>query len=115
MVSKRKIWRVQPEAPPISDDNNEKSFSSTTSAKQKEILDLFSDEECVLIVRKLFSNDETAFRGAVTEISFLTTWEQVAQYLDKLFLINQIDPFSSEAIDFTDKLYTQFHSSAANK
>jgi hypothetical protein len=92
-------------------ENDEKYLASTPSAKQKEILDLFSDEEFTLIVRKLFANDEPAFRGAVTEISLLRTWEQVAQYLDKLFLINQTDPFSAEAVGFTDKLYAHFHPS----
>jgi hypothetical protein len=98
----------------VFDENGKKSFSSTSSAEQKEIFDLFSDEDIALIIRKLFSHDETAFRGAVTEISLLPAWEQVAQYLDKLFLMNQIDPFSDEAIDFTDTLYTHYHSSAAN-
>jgi len=96
-------------------ENDEKYLASTPSAKQKEILDLFPDEEFAIIVRKLFANDEPAFRGAITEISLLRTWEQVAQYLDKLFLINQTDPFSAEAVGFTDKLYTHFHSSIANK
>jgi hypothetical protein len=96
-------------------ENDEKYLASTPSAKQKEILDLFPGEEFALIVRKLFANDEPAFRGAVTEISLLRTWEQVAQYLDKLFLINQTDPFSAEAVGFTDKLYAHFHSSIANQ
>ncbi len=96
-------------------ENDEKYLSSTPSAKQKEILDLFSDEEFALVARKLFANDEPAFRGAITEISLLQEWEQVAQYLDKLFLMNQIDPFCTEAVGFTDKLYTHFHSSIAKE
>jgi hypothetical protein len=107
---------MQPKAPLlVFGENDEKYLASTPSAKQKEILDLFSVEEFAIIVRKLFSNDEPAFRGAITEISLLRTWEQVAQYLDKLFLINQTDPFSAEAVGFTDKMYVHFHSVQANK
>ena len=107
---------VQPKTPLlVFGENDEKYLASTPSAKQKEIFDLFPDEESAIIVRKLFSNDEPAFRGAVTEISLLRTWEQVAQYLDKLFLVNQTDPFSAEAVSFTDKLYAHFHSSIDNK
>jgi hypothetical protein len=107
---------MQPKTPLlIFGENDEKYLASTPSAKQKEILDLFSDEEFTIIVRKLFGNDEPAFRGAITEISLLRSWEQVAQYLDQLFLINQIDPFSAEAVRFTDKLYAHFHSSVTNK
>ena len=107
---------VQPKTPLlVFGENDEKYLASTPSAKQKEIFDLFPDGESAIIVRKLFSNDEPAFRGAVTEISLLRTWEQVAQYLDKLFLVNQTDPFSAEAVSFTDKLYAHFHSSIDNK
>jgi hypothetical protein len=98
----------------IFDENDEKDLTSTPHAKQKEILDLFSDEEIALIVRKLFAHDEPAFLGAITEISLLRTWEEVAQYLDKLFLINQADPFSKEAVKFTDKLYAHFNSTVAD-
>jgi hypothetical protein len=45
----------------------------------------------------------------------LRTWEHVAQYLDKLFLMNQIDPFSAEAVGLTDKLYAHFYPSDADK
>jgi hypothetical protein len=107
---------IQPKTPLlIFGENDEKYLASTPSAKQKEILDLFSVEEFARIVRKLFANDEPAFRGAVTEISLLRTWEQVAQYLDKLFLINQTDPFCIEAVGLTDKLYAHFHSSVTDK
>jgi hypothetical protein len=107
---------MQPKVPLlVFGENDEKYLASTPSAKQKEILDLFPDEEFAIIVRKLFSNDEPAFRGAITEISLLRTWEQVAQYLDKLFLVNQTDPFSAEAVGFTDKLYAHFMSAMANK
>jgi hypothetical protein len=105
----------QPEKPVlVFGENDEQYLASTPSAKQKEILDLFPDEEFALVVRKLFANDEPAFRGAVTEISLLRSWDQVAQYLDKLFLANQIDPFCAEAIGFTDKLHTHFYPSVAH-
>ena len=106
-----------PQKPPvlIFGENDEQYLASMPSVKQKEILDLFSSEEFALLVKKLFASDEPAFRGAITEISLLRTWEQVAQYLDKLFVMNQIDPFSIEAVSLTDKLYLHFHPSGADK
>jgi hypothetical protein len=96
-------------------EDDEKYLSSMPSIKRKEILGLFSDEEHSLVVKNLFTNDEPAFHGAITEISLFRTWEEVAQYLDALYLANDIDPFSAEAVLFTDKLVAHFHTPAANK
>lgn len=99
----------------IFDEEGEKLPVSMPSIKRKEILDLFPDEEHSLLVKKLFTNDEPAFQGAITEISLFGTWEEVAQYLDTLYVANEVDPFSAEAVLFTDKLFAHFHLPAANK
>jgi hypothetical protein len=107
---------VLPKTPPIIfGEDDEKYLASMPSIKRKEILDLFPDEKHSLLVKKLFTNDEPAFQGAITEISLFGTWEEVAQYLDTLYLANEVDPFSAEAVLFTDKLFAHFHSPAANK
>jgi hypothetical protein len=102
-------------SPIIFGEDDDKYLESMPSVKRKEILDLFSEEEHHLIVKKLFLGDEPAFQGTVTEISLLRTWDNVAQYLDNLFLTNEVDPFSNEAVLLTDKLFSHFHSPAANK
>ena len=94
-------------------ENDEQFLVPAPGKKKKDVLDSFSGKEFALIVRKLFANDEPAFLGPLPEISLLRTWEEVAQYLDKLFLMNQADPFSKEAVKFTDKLYAHFHSTSA--
>jgi hypothetical protein len=93
--------------------DDEKFLTSMPSVKRKEILDLLSEKEHHLIVKKLFYNDEPAFQGAVTEISLLRTWDSVAQYLEMLFRANEVNPFSKVAVLFTDKLFTHYHSSPA--
>jgi hypothetical protein len=94
-------------------EDDQKIFATMPGAKRKEILDLLSEKERRLIVRKLFFKDESAFQGAVTEISILETWDSVAQYLEMLFRANEADPFSKVAILFTDKLFAYYHSSSA--
>jgi hypothetical protein len=107
---------VQPKAQLlIFGENDEQYRVMTPRLTQKVVLDSFTKKEFALIVRKLFSNDEQAFLGAIAEISLLQTWEDVAQYLDKLFLMNQADPFSKEAIKFTDKLFIHFPSTSAKQ
>jgi hypothetical protein len=83
--------------------------------KRKEILDLLSEKERRLIVKKIFSEDEVAFQGAITEISRFRKWEEVTQYLELLFRANDVDPFSKVAVLFTDKLFTYFPSPSNNK
>jgi hypothetical protein len=94
-------------------EDDEKFLTSMPSIKRKEILDLLSEKEHHLIVKKLFFNDEPAFQGAVTEISLLGTWDSVAQYLEMLFRANEVNPFSKVAVLFTDKLFAHYHSSSA--
>jgi hypothetical protein len=96
-------------------EDDEKFLTSTPSVKRKEILDLLSEKEHRLIAKKLFFNDEPAFQGAITEISLLRTWDSVAQYLEMLFRANEVDPFSKVAVLFTDKLFTHYHSSPADR
>ena len=92
-------------------ENDEQDLASMPGVKQKQILDLFSDEERSVLIKKLFANDELAFRGGIIEISLLRAWEQVAYYLDTLFLANDVNPFSAEAVLFTDKLQVCFNQS----
>jgi hypothetical protein len=96
--------------PLVFDGNEVEYLASEPGMKQKVIFDLFSEEEQSSLIKKLFKNDEGAFRGAVIELSFLHAWDEVAQYLDKLFVANEADPFSADAVLFTDKLFMHFHS-----
>jgi hypothetical protein len=95
---------------------NDSELSALDSGdKRHELLNMFSEEERRLLIHQIFSKDEPAFHGAITEISLLEIWAQVAQYLDTLFIANGVDPFSTEAILFTDKLYAYFHSTGAGE
>jgi hypothetical protein len=99
--------------PAIFGEDDEKYSAAAPGMKRWEILDLFSEKEHGALVKKLFSNDETAFQGAISEISLFESWEEVGQYLDTLFLANEVDPFGTEAVLFTDKLFSHFHPPAS--
>jgi hypothetical protein len=95
---------------PISEEIDNESPVPDSSTKRQELLDLFSEEERNLLIKEIFSKDEPAFHGAITEISVLEDWREAAQYLDTLFIANGVNAFSAEAVLFTDKLYAHFHS-----
>jgi hypothetical protein len=96
-------------------ENDEQYLSSTPSMKQKELLDLFQGEELHQVVKKLFANDEPSFRAAITEISLMHSWDHAAVFLDTLYLANNVDPFGTEAVLFTDTLFEHFHSPDSKK
>jgi hypothetical protein len=108
--------RGAPKAPfLVFGENDDKYLSSLPGMKQKELFDLFNEDERKIFIKKLFSNDEPAFRSAMAEISLMRSWKQVAPYLDKLFLTNEVDPFGAEAVLFTDRLSMHFQLLKAGK
>jgi hypothetical protein len=109
---------TEPPIPPktpsiIFGEDGEKYSEAAPGMKRWEILDLFSEKEHSMLVKKLFTNDESAFQGAIMEISLFESWEEVGQYLDTLFLANEVDPFGTEAVLLTDKLFSHFHPPAS--
>ncbi|MCX7984428.1 MAG: hypothetical protein N3A63_05960 [Bacteroidetes bacterium] len=77
--------------------------------KLEELRALFPKKVYDNIQRVLFKRDETKFLNVLSEIATLTTWDEVAHYLDSFYLLGNIDPFSEEAVFFTDTLYEYFH------
>lgn len=92
-------------------ENGNQSLTSVENPRITGILGLFSDEERNVFVEKIFANKDDEFQESIKKISLLQTWEEVAHYLDALFLANDIDPFSAEAVSLTDKLFMNFQSS----
>jgi hypothetical protein len=70
---------------------------------------IFTRSEQKQFVKKIFRKDEIAFREALDTLNLITSWEEATHYLDRLFVANDVNPFSEEAIEFTDKVYAWFH------
>ncbi len=88
------------------------NLSAQTETAEKNyvsLLDTFPQNIRNRIIKKLFNKDEAEFIITIREIDKIQTWEDVALYLDALFLSKHIDPFSEEAILFTDTLYELYH------
>jgi hypothetical protein len=78
--------------PPLDD-----LYASFTPAVQK------------LLVRKVFRKDEVEFRKTLDRLTKAATWEDASLVLDDVFQQNGVDPFSREAVWFTDLVYSHFH------
>ncbi len=76
---------------------------------------LFTPSEQKAFVRMIFRRDDVEFREAVDRLNALADWTEAAEYLKELFVANDVDPFSEEAILFTDKIQSRFTQSGGNE
>ncbi len=74
-----------------------------------DVAELFTSTERKRFVRKIFRKSEVAFREALDRFHTLETWGEASHYLDELFVANDVDAFSKEAVAFTDKIYAWYH------
>ena len=89
-------------------ENDEQYIKATPGRKQHQLVSVFTEEEQDRLIKKIFKNDKPAFLVLMMEISLAKEWEQAAHILDALFMNNDIDPFSEDAVFFTDRLCGRF-------
>ena len=69
---------------------------------------LFSLDEERSIIKNVFHQNEEQFRTAMEESLASTNWEDAALAIDHYFLMNDVEPFTREAILFTNRLQSRF-------
>jgi hypothetical protein len=69
---------------------------------------LIEDDERKRFVRKLFNGDSAYFNIVIQTLNKMTSWKEASLYLDEIFLMNGVDPYSTDSVNFTDKVYTRF-------
>jgi hypothetical protein len=60
------------------------------------------------IIKSLFGDDETKYIGTMEKVLSSTTWDDAGLSLDHYFTMNDIDPFSRDAIVLTNALQSYF-------
>jgi hypothetical protein len=93
----------------------EPEFSPAESGERSEkvsplidVYSLFSESDRRRFIKKLFRKDERGFRNALDALESATTWEEASVVLDTIFQTNDVDPFSKEAIQFTNLLQSRY-------
>jgi len=69
---------------------------------------LFSPSEEKTFIKKVFHKDELLFREALDRLNLMEDWHDASKYLQEMYMTNDVDPFSEEAILFTDKVQRRF-------
>ncbi|MCU0453879.1 MAG: hypothetical protein MUE68_09480 [Bacteroidetes bacterium] len=105
-----------PSEPPVSEEVRPEAVISSsveTSAEAArpmlpDLQDLFSPSDMKRFVRSIFHKDDAAFRAALDDLNRFTAWDDASHFLDDLFVLQNIDPFSKEAVEFTDRVYGRY-------
>jgi hypothetical protein len=69
---------------------------------------LIDDDERKRFIRKLFNGDEAYYSVIIQTLDKMTSWKEASLYIDEIFLMNGVDPYSSDSVHFTDKVYSRF-------
>jgi len=59
-------------------------------------------------VKKLFSRKEHIYQEAIDTLNGKATWREASEYIDEIFLDNNIDMYSRIAVNFTDEIYKRY-------
>ncbi|NOX89708.1 MAG: hypothetical protein GXO77_11825 [Calditrichaeota bacterium] len=60
------------------------------------------------IIKKLFRKDEQAFNEFIDRINGISTWKEASHFIDDTFYELNINPYSKEAITFSDIVYMRY-------
>ncbi len=69
---------------------------------------LIDDDERKRFVRRLFNGDMAYYNIVIETLNKMTSWKEASLYIDEIFLMNGVDPYSTDSVNFTDKVYTRF-------
>ncbi|MEK6650097.1 MAG: hypothetical protein AABY75_03915, partial [Bacteroidota bacterium] len=78
------------------------------SAVLADIHEIFSKSDVKRFVKSIFHKDEQAFRATLDDLNRFVVWDDASHFLDDLFVLHNVDPFSKEGVEFTDRVYTRF-------
>jgi len=76
-----------------------------------DLITAIADHEKRKFIRRIFRQDEEKFNEAVAQLNRMSGWKEASRHIDEIFIMNDVDPYSSEAERFTEIVFNQFHPS----
>ena len=93
---------------PMAEVLNDTLAESTETGVLFNLHSLFTPSEEKTFIKRIFQKDELLFRESLDQLNRMSEWKDASQYLQQIFITNDVDPFSEEAILFTDKVQRRF-------
>jgi hypothetical protein len=79
-----------------------------TTLKLPDLNSLLDEKMKEKFTKKIFKKNELKFRQAIEKLNSIDTWKEASAFIDSIFIENEIDPYSDEAIEFTDFVYRRY-------
>lgn len=70
---------------------------------------LIDEEDKKRFIKKIFKKNEKDFEDAISEINKMKSWKEASKYIDEIYILNDVDLYSPEAVKFTDITYRRFY------
>jgi len=96
------------EEEPLEEEEVEEAPQKRQSSTMPPLDLLIDDDERKRFVRKLFNGDSAYYNVVIETLNKMTSWKEASLYIDEIFLMNGVDPYSTDSVNFTDKVYTRF-------
>ncbi len=77
-------------------------------AKFGDLQQLISSSDKKKYMKKIFSRNEERYAQAIDMLNSKPTWKEASEYIDEIFLTNDVDMYSRVAVHFTDEIYKRY-------
>ncbi len=86
----------------------EQKTEPTQKTKLPDLNLLFDEKTREKFIKKIFKKDFEKFNRAIEKLNSIETWKEASAFIDTIFIENEIDPYSDEAVEFTDLIYRRY-------
>lgn len=97
--------------PQMSQSEPPRGFDSQLTdpiAKFGDLRTLISAGDKKKYIKKIFQRNDERYATAVDILNSKNTWKEASEYIDEIFLNNDVDMYSRVAVQFTDDIYKRY-------
>jgi hypothetical protein len=73
-----------------------------------ELQQLISNDDQRRFIKKIFRKDESYYAASLNALNALSSWKEASVYIDKILIANDVDPYSNEAVRFSEVVHERF-------
>lgn len=88
--------------------NLEAESQPQTTIKLPDLNSLLDEKKREKFIKKIFKRNEEKFQQAIEKLNSIDNWKEASTFIDSIFIEHEIDPYSDEAIEFTDFVYRRY-------